>query len=272
MHVGDGGERRTLQAGRAAELRLPRSAERPPESWATCSLHPPGRLTPRREGLSASTGRHVTAGRSARLRAARPRRGARGTPPPMSPGTAPLRTPGRCAPRSPPPPRLGSARWGCWQVVLQETDSSGHWFSKRKKQNWPDPQSLPAINWETPQRGCDTLSAERGAGASQPPGGQPTAAGAGAYLALLEEGWVFVPSLCFSLGGGLMPCKSSSRRVTHPPGQGSCSHGAGRCTEPRSARPGAHPAVRAGGSLSTVGGPPGLPPCTPTGAAPNVRS
>lgn len=65
-----------------------------------------------------------------------------------------------------------------------------------------------------------------------------------------------------------MPCKSSSRRVTHPPGQGSCSHGAGRCTEPRSARPGAHPAVRAGGSPSTVGGPPGLPPCAPTGAAP----
>lgn len=65
-----------------------------------------------------------------------------------------------------------------------------------------------------------------------------------------------------------MPCKSSSRRVTHPPGQGSCSHGAGRCTEPRSARPGAHPAVRAGGSLSTVGGPPGLPTCAPTGAAP----
>lgn len=76
-----------------------RGAERPPESRAARSLHPPHQLKRRRAGLSASTGRHVTAGRPARLRAARPPRGARGTPPPASPRTAPFRTPGRCAPR-----------------------------------------------------------------------------------------------------------------------------------------------------------------------------
>lgn len=169
MHVGDGGERRTLQAGRAAELRLPRRGAssgvtgRPlPAPAAPTDATAGGALgqhwPPRHCGPAGTTARSPPAARGTRHPSARVPENS------TLPHAGPLRPPAV-------PPRLGSARWGCWQVVLQETDSSGHWFSKRKKQNWPDPQSLPAINWEMPQRGCDALSAERGAGASQPPGG-----------------------------------------------------------------------------------------------------
>ena len=39
----------------------------------------------------------------------------------------------------------------------------------------------------------------------QQPGRQPARARDSAYRALFEQGWILVPSLCFSLGDGLMP-------------------------------------------------------------------
>lgn len=131
---------------------------------------------------------------------------------------------------------LGLHAGAAAKLCFKKTDSSAYCFNERKKKKLACPPVLASnkvrnatARLRSSRWTLHTPSTEQGSGG--PPaarGDSRPQHGGGPYLALLEEGWVLVTSLCFGLGGGLMPWKSSSRCVTHPPREGSGSHGADR--------------------------------------------